>query len=227
MKKPYIKKFSEISGFTVWLVDGKYVRDNMNVDFTNYGQHYLFDFIPEDEFWIDEEEVPGEEKFYSDSMLAMNQLLKNKILHAEAVKMADEAEKKDRMEIYKNESNIEKAKKNLRKTLLKKYSKKIKVWLVNGRTVRDLFFIDFTEGGHGYVYNFIPKNEVWVDDDMSVREFKPVLVHELHERKLMIKDMAYEPAHKRANERELYCRTHPKEVDKILKEEIEENNKNA
>lgn len=224
MRKPYIKKFIESSGFTIWLVDGKYIRNKINVDFTNYGQHYLFDFIPENEFWIDEEEVPGEEKFYSDSMLAMNQLLKKMVPHAEAVKLADEAEKKERMTIYKDESDIAKAKKNLRKTLLTRYSKKIKVWVVNGRTVRDLFFIDFTEGGHGYVYNFIPKDEVWVDDDMSVREFKPVLVHELHERKLMMKGMAYEPAHKKANEREFYCRTHSKEANKILKEEIEENN---
>ncbi len=56
MKKPYIKKFVEISHFKVWIVDGKYVRDNIDEEFNNYGQHYQFKFIPEKEFWIDRKE---------------------------------------------------------------------------------------------------------------------------------------------------------------------------
>ena len=68
-----------------------------------------------------------------------------------------------------------KAIENIHKQLLKKYSGAIKVWIIQGGLVRSLYFIDFTEGGHDLVYpHFIPKNEVWLDDDLSPGERKPV-----------------------------------------------------
>ena len=112
----------------------------------------------------------------------------------------------------------------MHKDLLQKYStKKIKVWIISGEAVRALFFLDFTEGGHGYVYSFIPKKEVWIDDDIEPDEIKFVLLHELHERNLMSKGMKYDPAHKKSSEIEYYCRKHPEEVNKELKKEIKKN----
>ncbi len=32
----------------------------------------------------------------------------------------------------------------------------VQVWIVNGRLVRSVFDIDFTAGGHDYVYEFVP-----------------------------------------------------------------------
>ncbi len=231
MKKPYIKKFSTISNFNVWIVDGTYIRNNMDEEFTNYGQHYRFSFIPENEFWIDREREPGEEKYFIDSMLVMNRLMANGMSHDEAVKKAEAAERKERaksrlmrkeVEIRKNEDKLMDS---IHKKFLKKYSsKKIKVWIVNGEAVRDLFFLDFTEGGHAYVYPFVPKEEVWIDDDINPKELKFVLLHELHERKLMSAGMKYDSAHKSSSEIEYYCRKHPKELEKNLKKEIKKNN---
>ncbi len=96
----------------------------------------------------------------------------------------------------------------------------IKVWIVKGENVRDLFFLDFTEGGHGYVYSFIPKDEIWIDDDVEPDEIKFVLLHELHERNLMSKGMKYEPAHIRSSNIEYYCRKHKKQINEKLKKEI-------
>ncbi len=224
MRKPYVRKFLEISGFKVWLVDGRYIRNHIEVDFSNYGHHRLFRFIPKDEFWIDKERVPGEEKFYTLSMVTVNQLMDKGVSHDEAVKKADELEKAERTKGY-SEEEIKNIKEKIHKKLLRKYSNKsIKVWVVNGKVIRDLLFIDFTEGGHGKVYDFIPENEVWIDDDLRARELKPTLLHELHERRLMSEGMAYEPAHIKANEIEHYCRTHREEMDEKLKEEIEKNN---
>jgi hypothetical protein len=31
---------------TVWVVDGQYVRENLDKEFTNFGHHLLFHFIP-------------------------------------------------------------------------------------------------------------------------------------------------------------------------------------
>jgi len=234
MKKPYIKKFSKLSNFTVWIVDGKYIRDNIDEEFTNYGQHYRFNFIPMNEFWIDKERKSGEEKYYIDSMLVMNRLMAKGVSHDEAVKKADTVERKERAKsnLMKKEVAVKKHEEELlkiiHKKLLKEFStEKIKVWVIDGEAVRNLFFLDFTEGGHEFVYPFVPKEEVWIDNDVGKDEIKFVLLHEMHERKLMKGGMKYDDAHKSSSEIEYYCRKHLKELDKNLKKEIKENNKDA
>ncbi len=231
MKKPYLKKFSEVSGFKVFIVDGEYIRKNMDEEFTNFGQRYLFNFIPKNEFWIDKERISGEEKYYINSMLTINKLLAKGMKQDDAIKIADQKEKSERAKSKLMKKRIklrkypEKLIDSVHKNLLQKYStKKIKVWIVGGESVRSLFFLDFTEGGHGYVYSFIPKNEVWIDDDVEPDEIKFVLLHELHERNLMSKGMKYEPAHSRSSKIEYYCRKHKGQVDKELKKEIKKNN---
>jgi hypothetical protein len=230
MKKPYIKKFSKISSFTVWIVDGEYVRENIDEEFTNYGQHCQFSFIPKNEFWIDKERVPGEEKYYIESMLVVNRLISKGADREKAIEEADKAERRERAKskLMKKEIEIRKDQKELlrliHKNLLQKYSgKKLKVWIVNGEAVRNLFFIDFTEGGHGYVYDFIPKDEVWIDDDVEPDEIKFVLLHELHERNLMSKGKKYDPAHKSSSNIEFYCRHHSEKLNRKLMEEIKKN----
>jgi hypothetical protein len=109
------------------------------------------------------------------------------------------------------------------KKLLKKYSKYLKVWIVDGKLVRDVYLIYFTTGGHDKVYKFVPKGEVWIDDGILEHEIKLVLLHELEERALMAKGMAYDPAHIHANHVEYQCRHHPEKLNKKLKEAIEKN----
>ena len=58
-------------------------------------------------------------------------------------------------------------------SLWKKLKGGLSVWIVNGRLVRSVFDIDFTAGGHDYVYEFVPENEVWIDD--SIEEPKEVI----------------------------------------------------
>jgi hypothetical protein len=245
MKKPYIKKFSTVSKFVVWLVDGEYIRKNIDEEFTNYGQHYRFKFIPKKEFWIDKERVLGEEKYYIDSMLVMTRLLSKGVSHAEAVRKADAIERRERSKskLIRKEIKIKKQKdevlKIIHKRLLRKLSNdNLRIWIVNGKLVRDLFFIDFVEGGHGYVYPFIPKNEIWIEEDVEHKEIKFILLHELHERNLMAKGWCYDTdtiknlktgkikksAHKSSSEIEFYCRNHPEFLNRELKKEIKKNN---
>ena len=73
------------------------------------------------------------------------------------------------------------------------------IWLVDGRWVREHLFMDFTQGGHDIVYDWIPKNQVWIDDDLSADERPFVIEHELYERDKMKKGMGYERAHGYAN----------------------------
>jgi hypothetical protein len=223
----YLKRLGKFSGFKVWIVDGKYIRDNIEEEFTNYGEHKMFIFIPEDEFWIDKERNPGEEKYFIDSMLVINRLMSKGISYRKALGVADRIEKRERSKsgLMKKELKIKKSKGNILKTvyksLIKEYSNgKIKIWVINGELVRDLFFIDFTEGGHDKVYNFIPENEVWIDDDLDLAERKFVILHELHERNLMSRGKDYDHAHNSSSKIEYYCRRHPKKLDRHLRKEL-------
>ena len=47
--KVKIKLINKIGDFEIYLVDGSVIRKNIDPDFTNFGQHYRFDFIPEKE----------------------------------------------------------------------------------------------------------------------------------------------------------------------------------
>jgi hypothetical protein len=205
MRQKIPKKFIEkIGKIKVFEVDGDWIRNYTDVEFTNFGQHYRFDFIPEKEFWLDREAQPGERQFYIDHLRVEYNLMKNRMTYKKALKLADQKEKNERQKasgqmIHKR---IEKADKKYWKSL-----EGVKIWIVNGKKVRDTLDIDFTEGGHGYVYGFIPHDEVWIDDDVEDDERKYILIHELKERDLM-KDQKrdYNKAHKKASEVEHLAR---------------------
>ena len=95
----------------------------------------------------------------------------------------------------------------------------VEVWLADGRLVREKYFIDFTQGGNHERYNWIPDNEIWIDDDMSLDERSFIIVHEFLERYLMREgNMSYDEAHKHADELEEYLRIHSPEFNGIEKE---------
>ncbi len=77
------------------------------------------------------------------------------------------------------------------------------VYVVDGKYVRDhcgLEAIDFIYGGHGYVYSFIPKDEIWIEKMFHPHEQALWVVHETFEW-LQMKYMKkpYEPSHEKAD----------------------------
>lgn len=100
--------------------------------------------------------------------------------------------------------------------LWKKLENGLSVWIVNGRLVRSVFDIDFTAGGHDHIYEFVPDNEVWIDDDIEEEERSYVLLHELHERNLMAKSWPYSKAHAESSRLEYHYRHHPDELHDAL-----------
>jgi hypothetical protein len=72
----------------------------------------------------------------------------------------------------------------------------VEVWLVDGNLVRSYYKTDYTEGGHGYVYPWVHKQQIWVEDGVDHRELAYITCHEYLERRLM-RDagMEYDPAH--------------------------------
>lgn len=230
MKKPYEKKVETVGGFDVWSVDGKYIREKIDEEFTNFGQHYGFRFIPKHEFWLDRERTPGEEHFFVHHLLIENRLMAGGMTYDRALEIADRAELRERHKVdyikksrKPGRSRATIMAKKVHRKQLKCYSRYLDVWVVKGRVVRDTCFIDYTEGGHDKVYTFIPPREVWLDDDLEPRERKFVLLHEVHERFLMAQGEKYFQAHRSASHIEYHCRHHPKELDAKLAEALAQN----
>jgi hypothetical protein len=223
----YIQKLDEIGTITVWSVNGEHVRKAIDEEFTNFGQHYRFRFIPTREFWIDREHGLGEQQFFIDHLLVEHRLMTGGMPYDQALERADAVERRERRktELVREVSALPKAGiiENIHKRLLKKYSGAVRVWVVKGELVRSLYFIDFTEGGHDKVYHFVPKNEVWIDDDVGPEERRFVLLHELHERHLMSLGWPYFKAHNSASKIEYRCRAHPEDLEAGLRLEIANN----
>src|SRR3989339_955790 len=150
MKKPYEKLVGKIGDLKVWVVNGKYVRDKLNEEFTNCGEHYVFPFIPKNELWLDHEFGTKDEKYYIDYLLTEHKLMSEGYSYEKAWKEANRVQKRER----EKEKEFKKLKKNknyklikkIHKRLLKEYSNFLQVWTVDGKIVREMFFIDFVEG---------------------------------------------------------------------------------
>ncbi len=237
LQKPYIKKHSDLNGFEIYIVDGKYIRDHINREFTNFGQHYKYPFIPTREFWLDKEYAPGEDDFFINHLLIEWDLMSNGVSYESAIEKADSEEKKERA---KSEFLLKVRKKDHKKIptalyvdRLETYSQGVDVWIVSGELVRDLYYVDFTEGGHEFVYDFVPEGEVWIDDDLGPAERAFVILHELHERTLMSTGMKYPPAHLSSSIIEYKCRRGERDLHEEIEKELsiikeqQKENKNA
>ena len=104
--------------------------------------------------------------------------------------------------------------KDFRKKLFTTTADNIKVYLIDAEHIRTNIDIDYTMGGHGYIYpNYIPEDEVWIDDRMNELDINATTVHELDERKHMkTMDWNYSKAHDHASKKELDIR---KKLEKI------------
>jgi hypothetical protein len=121
---PYVRPLEQDGAVSVWLVDGAYVRKNLDGEFSNCGHHYSCSVIPDNM------------RLKAGDVCKLNQGKKTpraKLVHAR---------------------------------LWKALGNGVHVWFVKGRLVRSMYDVEFTEGGHDYVYEFVPPNEVWIDDDV-------------------------------------------------------------
>jgi hypothetical protein len=72
----------------------------------------------------------------------------------------------------------------------------VQVWLIDGNLARSYYKTDYTEGGHGYVYPWVPRPEIWIEDGVDRREVPFILSHEYLERRLMRDEgLDYDTAH--------------------------------
>ena len=146
---PYIKKINNpYKGFTVCIVDGGYIRDKLSDDFTNAGHHYTFKFIPKNEIWIDQTVETKEVPVLVKEMYIEHKGMSKDKKYEPAYEKGWKAAEKERHEMP-DDATLK------IKQLLEVNG--LKVFLVDGFEVRKTFNQDFVEGGHGRVYDYIPK----------------------------------------------------------------------
>jgi hypothetical protein len=81
------------------------------------------------------------------------------------------------------------------------------VWLVDGNLARSYYKTDYTQGGHSFVYPWVPKPQIWVEDGVDHREIHFIVCHEYLERRLMRdKGLGYDHAHEIASQLEFDLR---------------------
>jgi hypothetical protein len=226
-KKIYIGKIRSLNNKDIWRVNGKYIRENFDPDFTNFGQHYAYPkFIPKNEFWLDREFAGGEEHYFIANLFVEHELMSKGYNYAAAHGEAQKVEMQERARDAKLRQVKKLPKKDvlkkIRKKLIKTYKDSLDVYVIDGSLVRGLYYLDFTIGGHDKVYDFVPENEIWIDDDVWPDEVFFSLIHELHERRLMAGGADYATAHNDANKVEFLCRAKPQLFHKKMQEEIEQ-----
>ena len=221
LKAPYVEKLDDRGRFKIWIVDGAYIRGHVDEEFTNFGQHFRYPYIPEDELWIDREAEHDEHGFFIDHLLVEHRLMEKGIPYEKALESADSTERRERRRAGDLRKLTSRGTKlpdghDVHERLWKRLENGLTVWIVNGRLVRSVFDIDYTAGGHDFVYEFVPQGEVWIDDAIEEAERPYVLLHELHERNRMAGGWPYSKAHAESSRIEYHSRHHPDELHDAL-----------
>ena len=83
----------------------------------------------------------------------------------------------------------------------------IHVWIIDGFLPRCYYKTDYTEGGHGYVYPWVPKNEIWIEQALDRQELAFIVTHEYLELRLMRdKGVDYDSVHAICSDVEYHLR---------------------
>lgn len=187
-----------IGGYTVRLVDGAVLRQQ-DTDFSGYGHHDTNTGIPEKEIWLDTSADPKELVFF-----LLRALYERFQYDRGAPREQIQAGSKAMDQLLRAEQPVE----SLKTRLLMRFGD-LDVWFVNGEQVRKQFDPDFILGGNGYRYEYVPKNEVWIEDVLSPADKIYTLLHEVFEVSRMKEGISYESAHDQATYVEKKLRNEP------------------
>ncbi len=195
---------------TVYSVNGLAVRNAAKPDeeFGNFATRDEFrNLIPADEIWISEKLAAKEGVFFIADALTRLRRQAAGVSHEKAYEEGLDVERRLREKLNGVEFRDGKPHKRVPEAIyLEPYTTipdpqgEVKVWLVDGNLVRSYYKTDYTEGGHGYVYDWVPRQEIWIEDGVDRREVPFIIAHEYLERRLM-RDagLEYDPAHRSAS----------------------------
>jgi hypothetical protein len=192
--------------FTVYAVNGLAVRNVAQPDeeFGNFATADDFpDLIPKGEIWISEKLAEREGVFFIANALTQ---LSQQAAGVSAERAYDEGIEVERVLREKLVGVAFRNGKPHRRVpdeiYLQRYielpdpQEPVEVWLIDGNLARSYYKTDYTEGGHGYVYPWVPRQEIWVEDGVDHRELPFIVCHEYLERRLMRDEgIGYDRAH--------------------------------
>jgi hypothetical protein len=206
--------------YTIFTVNDEIIRDSAEYaeEFSDYGLNLgkkglstlNFKFIPENEIWIAKSIKPSERNYIVSNALAYIRGIERGLNPGDSYDKAINKEKSVRTKDAINKLRIKKYKssdkpthKNIpKKVYVKKYGvikdkeENVNVFIINGEAVRDLYKTDYVEGGHAYVYDWIPFDEIWIEKIVKQDEIPVIILHEFLERTLMkYKKFPYVRAH--------------------------------
>jgi hypothetical protein len=179
-------------------VDGLKIRNSIDLDFvsTHTHSHSATGFapkyyIPKGELWVDRK-LKDETEFLIKMDSILDRLMKRRPYREARRILCERYVEKGPIPYFVKRSR------KIKGGILLKY--------VDGGIVRRYIDPEFALGGHGYVYDYIPKNEIWIDAKIDRREYKYTILHESTERDLMIRGKNYDIAHDYATVKEKEAR---------------------
>jgi hypothetical protein len=233
--------------YTFYLVDDKKIRKQAESakGFRDYGINLgkkglptlTFKFIPEKEIWISNSVAISKRHYTIGNALAYIRGIERRfppeIAYEHAIKREKAIREKDSMNKFfiskkvpiKNPFHIDVPEKVYFRiyTTVKDTHEVVKIYLINCETVRNMYKSDFAEGGHGYAYEMIPKDEIWIDNLMKPKEIPIIILHEYTERSIMkYKNVPYVKAHYASSKVEFDNRGifNKKDAEKLSKEVV-------
>jgi hypothetical protein len=185
------------NGYTVYAIDALAVRD-ISLDgeeFGNFAVHAEFPrLIPDDEIWITDRLADAEGIFFIANALAQLRV-REQGDEDRAYDAGEDVERFLRHRLRGAEFRAARPHKRVpTRIYVEKYTTlpdptrpgdDVTVWLIDGALARDFYKTDYTEGGHGYVYRWVPKPEIWLEVTIKSAELPYILAHEFLERRLM------------------------------------------
>jgi hypothetical protein len=172
-------------------------------EFAGFATSHDQKFVPKHQIWISDKVSDKDRFFYINNALAQLRKMEEGKSCSEAYDYAIKLERKLREQVdhiefqpHADGDQIPKAVYKAKYGEMNDGGEQIPVWIINGEMVRDLYRTDYVEGGHGYVYRWIPKSEIWIEDCVREEEIPYILIHEFVERELMkYQHMKYAQAH--------------------------------
>jgi hypothetical protein len=200
------RKIASEGGYRFYSVSALAVRDAALEDeeFTTFAAaDELPDLVPEGEVWISENLVAKEKDFFIANALARLKELEARSPEERAETVGLNADRKLREERTGLEYRAGKPHARAPEQLyVRRYATlpdekfPVEVWQVHGWMVRCWYKTDYAEGGHGYVYRWVPKKEIWTEAALDEEEVPFIVAHEYLEHRLMRDEkLEYDDAH--------------------------------
>lgn len=189
------KRVATHGPYEVYSVDATALRtsDEGNEEFGNFATHDEFPkLIGKDEIWIADKLLNREGLFYVVNALTRLARQSRGQSKDAAYQGGLELEQRLREELsgikYRNGKPHRRPPEGIhieRYIEIPDEAQKIHVWRIDGHLARCYYKTDYTEGGHGYVYPWVPKNQIWIEKDIHISELPYIVAHEYTELRLM------------------------------------------